>query len=101
MPETEQPGRDPLEQHFASAVRALAGFGAGPGALGSLSPERGLELFDAQLASRMLDVAARVVARLTFPMRNKIENRFWAVSSAKKAFAVGLASRAAWRSSGI
>src|ERR1700733_4164841 len=61
MPETEQPGRDPLEQHFASAVRALAGFGAGPGALGSLSPERGLELFDAQLASRMLDVAARML----------------------------------------
>jgi len=65
MPETEQLGRDPLEQHFASAVRALADSGAGPGgsggALGSLSPERGLELFDAQLASRMLDVAARTL----------------------------------------
>jgi 2-oxoisovalerate dehydrogenase E1 component len=66
MPETEQLGRDPLEQHFASAVRALAssdagGAGGAGGALGSLSPERCLELFDAQLASRMLDVAARVL----------------------------------------
>nr|MDQ2876062.1 hypothetical protein [Actinomycetota bacterium] len=64
MPDTQQLGRDPLEQDFASAVRAMADAGPRPGpggALGRLSPERCLELFDAQLASRMLDVAARVL----------------------------------------
>jgi 2-oxoisovalerate dehydrogenase E1 component len=66
MPDTEPARRDPLEQHFAGAVRALAGAGPGPGAgaaerPGGLSPERVLELFDAQLASRMLDVAARAL----------------------------------------
>jgi 2-oxoisovalerate dehydrogenase E1 component len=78
MPDTEQLGRDPMEQHFDSAVRGLAGApegrlagrpdaaGGGPGpgpaaAPGQLSPGRCLELFDAQLASRHLDVAARVL----------------------------------------
>jgi 2-oxoisovalerate dehydrogenase E1 component len=62
MPDTQQLGRDPLEQDFVSAVRAMADSGPGPGgALGRLSPERCVELFDAQLASRMLDVAARVL----------------------------------------
>ena len=61
MPDTEQPDRDPLEQDFARAVRARADSRGPAGALGHLSPERGLELFEAQLASRMLDVAARVL----------------------------------------
>ncbi|HMG65993.1 MAG TPA: thiamine pyrophosphate-dependent enzyme [Streptosporangiaceae bacterium] len=62
MPDTEQPDRDPLEQDFARAVRALTAPGPGPaGTLGRLSPECALELFEAQLASRMLDVAARVL----------------------------------------
>jgi 2-oxoisovalerate dehydrogenase E1 component len=68
MPDTEPARRDPLEQHFAGAVRALSGPGPGDsdgagaaGRLGRLSPERALELFDAQLASRMLDVAARLL----------------------------------------
>jgi 2-oxoisovalerate dehydrogenase E1 component len=64
--DTEQAGRDPLEQHFAAAVRALAEPGPAPGGppgggLGSLGAQRALELFDAQLASRMLDVAARLL----------------------------------------
>jgi 2-oxoisovalerate dehydrogenase E1 component len=60
MPETQQPGRDPLEQDFARAVSGMSV--ASPAAtLGRLAPERGLELFEAQLASRMLDVAARVL----------------------------------------
>ncbi|HEY3981032.1 MAG TPA: thiamine pyrophosphate-dependent enzyme [Streptosporangiaceae bacterium] len=60
MPETQQLGRDPLEQDFARAVRAMSA--SGPARmLGRLTPERGLELFEAQLASRMLDVAARVL----------------------------------------
>ena len=66
--------RDPVEQHFAAAVRALAvppeADGAGPGVLAVARPEtaltrltasRCLELFDAQLASRHLDLAARVL----------------------------------------
>jgi len=62
MPDTEQPDRDPLEQDFARAVRALTAPGPGPaGTLGRLSPECALELFEAQLASRMLDVAARLL----------------------------------------
>jgi 2-oxoisovalerate dehydrogenase E1 component len=54
-------GQDPAEQHFIAAVRELrAGQDPGPGLAGSgLSPERCLELFDAQLASRHLDGAAR------------------------------------------
>jgi 2-oxoisovalerate dehydrogenase E1 component len=65
MPDTEQLDRDPLEQQFAAAVRALAAESAAPGPGGpgrelrSLDPELGLALFDAQLASRLLDVAAR------------------------------------------
>jgi 2-oxoisovalerate dehydrogenase E1 component len=105
QPETEitpaEPGRSPLEQHFAAAVRAMAPAGDGaaladadpadaaalarladgdrPGPLtgpltsplptpltvvgadaagGRLTPARCLELFDAQLASRHLDLAA-------------------------------------------
>ncbi|HMH93087.1 MAG TPA: thiamine pyrophosphate-dependent enzyme [Streptosporangiaceae bacterium] len=62
MPDTEQLDRDPLEQDFARAVRHMATDGPGPaGALGSLSPGHCLALFEAQLASRMLDVAARVL----------------------------------------
>lgn len=38
--------------------------------------------------------AARALARLTLPMPNRIAKRFCAVSSAKNAPAVGLASRA-------
>jgi 2-oxoisovalerate dehydrogenase E1 component len=54
-------GQDPAEQHFIAAVRELrAGHDRGSGLAGSaLSPERCLELFDAQLASRHLDAAAR------------------------------------------
>jgi 2-oxoisovalerate dehydrogenase E1 component len=56
-----QGGQDPAEQHFIAAVRELrAGHDPSPGLAGSaLSPERCLELFDAQLASRHLDAAAR------------------------------------------
>jgi len=64
MPDTEQLDRDPLEQDFARAVRDMATSGpgsGGAGAFGRLSPEHCLELFEAQLASRMLDVAARVL----------------------------------------
>jgi 2-oxoisovalerate dehydrogenase E1 component len=61
--------RDHVEQHFAEAVRALppgrpdgAALAAGVIAEGSqLTAGRGLELFDAQLASRHLDIAARVL----------------------------------------
>jgi 2-oxoisovalerate dehydrogenase E1 component len=63
-------GRDPVEQHFAEAVRALRpapGGPSGPSPLASgmiaagsrLAAARCLELFDAQLASRHLDIAAR------------------------------------------
>jgi 2-oxoisovalerate dehydrogenase E1 component len=67
-------GRSPLEQHFAAAVRAmtpgdgalytpptpLSVVGADPAdpAGGRLTAARCLELFDAQLASRHLDLAA-------------------------------------------
>ncbi len=61
--------RDHVEQHFAEAVRALhpgrpdgAALAAGVIAEGSqLTAGRCLELFDAQLASRHLDIAARVL----------------------------------------
>jgi 2-oxoisovalerate dehydrogenase E1 component len=60
MPETQQLGRDPLEQDFARAVRGMSV--ASPAAtLGRLTPDQCVELFEAQLASRMLDVAARVL----------------------------------------
>src|ERR1017187_8895254 len=72
--------RDPVELQFAAAVGAMTA-GCGPGAqpppgqpppaqlsvvgpdsaLPRLSPERCLELFDAQLASRHLDLAARLL----------------------------------------
>ncbi|MGH3276203.1 MAG: thiamine pyrophosphate-dependent enzyme, partial [Streptosporangiaceae bacterium] len=67
MADIGQLGADPLEQHFASAVRALTGpsaselGGALGGALGGLSPERAVQLLDAQLTSRSLDVAARLL----------------------------------------
>jgi 2-oxoisovalerate dehydrogenase E1 component len=64
--------RDQVEQHFAVAVRALDRAGPGPRPPGALHPAGGvitegsgltaarcLELFDAQLASRHLDIAAR------------------------------------------
>src|SRR5262245_29062968 len=53
-------GRSPLEQHFAEAVRALAGPGpaSAPVPPTRLTAARCLELFDAQLASRHLDLAA-------------------------------------------
>ncbi len=69
-----QEERDPVERHFGAAAGALdgrpgAGPGAGPGerpagadpirAGSALTGQRGLELFDAQLASRHLDLAAR------------------------------------------
>jgi 2-oxoisovalerate dehydrogenase E1 component len=70
-----QPGHDPAEQHFRTAVRELrasrpGGPGTAPGSPGpapdrsglagsALAPERCLALFDAQLASRHLDSAAR------------------------------------------
>jgi 2-oxoisovalerate dehydrogenase E1 component len=67
--------RSPLEQHFAAAVLALQapprpglvslvpdaagrGDGQGPGPLARLGAARCLELFEAQLASRHLDLAA-------------------------------------------
>src|SRR5258708_33995500 len=65
-------GRDQVEQHFADAVRALGRAGPGPRPPGASHPaggvitegsrltaDRCLELFDAQLASRHLDIAAR------------------------------------------
>ncbi len=62
----EPPGRDELERHFAAAVRGLAAAPApaadpdGPVRPGSaLTGRRCLDLFDAQLASRHLDLAAR------------------------------------------
>ncbi|HEU5418370.1 MAG TPA: thiamine pyrophosphate-dependent enzyme [Streptosporangiaceae bacterium] len=81
---TGEPQRDPVEKHFAAAVRALAPVdppapadarpepaASAPAAsrltvvpdapLSRLSPARCLELFDAQLASRHLDIAARVL----------------------------------------
>ncbi|HEY7144328.1 MAG TPA: thiamine pyrophosphate-dependent enzyme [Streptosporangiaceae bacterium] len=64
-----EPGQDPAEQHFLAAVRDLrpAGDGqaagrlpGGGGLAGSgLDPDRCLALFEAQLASRHLDAAAR------------------------------------------
>jgi 2-oxoisovalerate dehydrogenase E1 component len=72
-PETgEITDRDPAEQQLIAAIRALAapaGAGsAGPlavvrpeTALTRLTPARCLELFDAQLASRHLDLAARML----------------------------------------
>ena len=72
--EPDQAGRSPLEQHFAAAVRDLRPGGAADGPVfpdgpqltvvepgaGSarLTAAQCLELFDAQLASRHLDVAA-------------------------------------------
>ena len=60
---------DPIERHFAESVRALERAGGGPPPPASpgaairpgsgLTGERCLELFDAQLASRHLDLAAR------------------------------------------
>jgi 2-oxoisovalerate dehydrogenase E1 component len=86
---TGEAPRDPVEQQFTAAVRALAVSGpaaagqpaatgqpgaaaqSGPAAgrltvvpdapLSRLSPQRCLELFDAQLASRHLDIAARLL----------------------------------------
>lgn len=50
-------GSDPVEAHFVAAVRDLTA--ATPAEPGALTTERYLELFDAQLASRHLDLAAR------------------------------------------
>jgi len=60
---------DPLERHFAEAIRALETAAAAPPAAAdpagpirpgsALTGERCMELFDAQLASRHLDLAAR------------------------------------------
>jgi 2-oxoisovalerate dehydrogenase E1 component len=67
---SSSPGaRDHVEQHFAEAVRALhPGRPDGPGLAAGVITEgsqltagRCLELFDAQLASRHLDIAARVL----------------------------------------
>jgi 2-oxoisovalerate dehydrogenase E1 component len=55
-------GPDVTEQvdaHFVEAVRALDAGPSDPTVLGSLSPERALGLFDSQLTSRHLDLAAR------------------------------------------
>ncbi len=56
-----QPGQDPVEQHFLASVRELrADPDRGSALAGSaLTPDRCLALFDAQLASRHLDGAAR------------------------------------------
>ena len=45
---------EPIDEHFSAAVRAMQ-----PGQTGSELPL--LELFDAQLGSRHLDLAARVL----------------------------------------
>jgi 2-oxoisovalerate dehydrogenase E1 component len=69
---TGSAARDQVEQQFAAAVRALAAPGrpasptrltvVGPQiGLSRLTPARCLELFDAQLASRHLDLAARLL----------------------------------------
>ena len=52
---------EPADSHFVEAVRALERPSApAPGRLGSaLTPDRALALFDSQLASRHLDLAAR------------------------------------------
>jgi 2-oxoisovalerate dehydrogenase E1 component len=49
---------DQVEEHFIAAVRALRPDRSEPPDT-ALAPERYLELFDAQLASRHLDIAAR------------------------------------------
>ncbi|MFE9099660.1 thiamine pyrophosphate-dependent enzyme [Actinomadura geliboluensis] len=49
---------EPADAHFLEAAASLAPSGA-PAALGPLSGARCLELFDAQLGSRHLDLAAR------------------------------------------
>jgi 2-oxoisovalerate dehydrogenase E1 component len=66
MPDTGALARDELDQHVAAAIRALERRGddgpaglRGPAALRALSGEQALALFDAQAASRHLDVAAR------------------------------------------
>jgi 2-oxoisovalerate dehydrogenase E1 component len=67
MPDTPpDTDRDPLEQHLAAAFGALENTGgdgtaAGDAAPSGLSPAAALGLFDAMLASRLLDVAARLL----------------------------------------
>lgn len=51
---------EPADQHFSDAVAALGSSPRGPDRLGGvLSGRRALELFDSQLGSRHLDLAAR------------------------------------------
>jgi 2-oxoisovalerate dehydrogenase E1 component len=63
MPDTPpDTDRDPLEQHLPAAFLALEdSAGAGGAAPSGLSPAAALGLFDAMAASRLLDVAARLL----------------------------------------
>ena len=51
--------REQVDTHFVEVAGALADEPRGGTSLGSLSPGRALELFDSQLTSRHLDLAAR------------------------------------------
>ncbi|HUY46433.1 MAG TPA: thiamine pyrophosphate-dependent enzyme [Streptosporangiaceae bacterium] len=62
----EQAEQDPVERHFTEAIQALGTSAEQPGAgdcpvreNSALTGQRCLDLFDAQLASRHLDIAAR------------------------------------------
>jgi 2-oxoisovalerate dehydrogenase E1 component len=51
--------KEQVDTHFLEVAKRLPGEGRAGASLGPLTPERALELFDSQLTSRHLDLAAR------------------------------------------